>query len=86
MQNTKDLILILIKVKPLLECELHIVGFHTTTILFLPSIYLKKIMKGAKLTDTAFLSLGNDYPLKIEYKIRDKMSLQFILAPRVQND
>lgn len=48
--------------------------------------YLKKIMRGAKLTDTAFLSLGNDYPLKIEYKIRDKMNLQFILAPRVQND
>ena len=43
-------------------------------------------MKGAKLTDSAHIYLGNDYPLKIEYKVRDKMSLQFILAPRVKND
>jgi len=48
--------------------------------------YLRKIMKGAKLADNAYLYIGNDYPLKIEYKIRDKMSLQFILAPRVKND
>jgi len=48
--------------------------------------YLRKMMKGAKLTDSAHIYLGNDYPLKIEYKVRDKMSLQFILAPRVKND
>ncbi|MBS3153349.1 hypothetical protein J4426_02185 [Candidatus Woesearchaeota archaeon] len=48
--------------------------------------YLRKIMKGAKLADNAYLYIGNDYPLKIEYRIRDKMSLQFILAPRVKND
>ncbi len=48
--------------------------------------YLRKIMKGSKLTNNALVSLGNDYPLKIEYRIRDKMSLQFILAPRVKND
>ena len=48
--------------------------------------FLRKMMKGAKLTDSAHIYLGNDYPLKIEYKVRDKMSLQFILAPRVKND
>ena len=48
--------------------------------------YLRKMMKGAKLTDSAHIYLGNDYPLKIEYKVRDKMSLQFILAPRVENE
>ena len=48
--------------------------------------YLRKMMKGAKLTDSAHIYLGNDYPLKIEYKVRDEMSLQFILAPRVKND
>jgi len=48
--------------------------------------YLKKIIKGSKLTNTAFLQMGNDYPLKIEYKVRDKINLQFVLAPRVKND
>jgi proliferating cell nuclear antigen len=48
--------------------------------------YLKKIIKGGKLSDTLTLHLSNDYPLKIEYKIIDKLSLAAILAPRVSND
>lgn len=48
--------------------------------------YLKKIIKGAKLSNTVILNLGQDYPLRIEYKIIDKMSLAFVLAPRVAND
>jgi len=48
--------------------------------------YLKKMIKGSKLANSATLSFSNDYPLKIQYKILDKMDLEFILAPRVQND
>jgi len=48
--------------------------------------YLKKIIKGSKLSDSVTLLLSNDYPLKVEYKIIDKLSLQIILAPRVSND
>ena len=44
--------------------------------------YLKKIIKGSKLSDKLTLSLSNDYPLKVEYKIVDKLLLGFILAPR----
>ena len=48
--------------------------------------YLKKIIKGSKLNDMCFMWMSNDYPLKIEYKVMDKLSLQTILAPRVSND
>jgi len=48
--------------------------------------YLKKIVKGGKLSDHLTLWLSNDYPMKIEYKIIDKLSLATILAPRVSND
>lgn len=48
--------------------------------------YLKKMIAGAKLSDRASLSFNNDYPLKLEYKILDKLMLGFILAPRVDND
>ena len=48
--------------------------------------YLKKIIKGSKLSDNMTLLMSNDYPLKVEYKIIDKLSLATILAPRVSND
>ncbi|MBS3150745.1 proliferating cell nuclear antigen (pcna) [Candidatus Woesearchaeota archaeon] len=48
--------------------------------------YLKKIIKGSKLSDVCRIWLGNEYPLKIEYKVMDRLSLQIILAPRVSND
>ena len=48
--------------------------------------YLKKMIAGSKLTDRVSLSFNNDYPLKVEYKCVDKLSLSFILAPRVDND
>lgn len=48
--------------------------------------YLKKIVKGGKLANSLVLQFGKDYPLKAEYKITDKLLLQFILAPRVAND
>ena len=48
--------------------------------------YLKKIIKGSKLSNNVNLYFDNDYPLKVEYKVMDKLLLTFILAPRVAND
>src|SRR3989344_957098 len=48
--------------------------------------YLKKIMKGSKLANSASVYFADNYPLKVQYKLLDKLDLEFILAPRVQND
>ncbi|MEK6901810.1 MAG: proliferating cell nuclear antigen (pcna) [Nanoarchaeota archaeon] len=48
--------------------------------------YLKKMMPGGKLTDRVSLQFNTDYPLKLEYKVTDRLLLSFILAPRVDND
>ena len=48
--------------------------------------YLKKISKGGKLADNVTLQFGNDYPLKVEFKAKDKLDLIFILAPRVSEE
>lgn len=44
--------------------------------------YLKKFTKADKIVNNVEISFNNDYPLKIEYKIIDKLLLGFILAPR----
>ena len=44
--------------------------------------YLKKFTKADKLVNNVEISFNNDYPLKIEYKLVDKLLLGFILAPR----
>lgn len=48
--------------------------------------YLKKMILGAKLADEVSINFNQDYPLKLEYKVVDKVLLSFILAPRVEND
>jgi proliferating cell nuclear antigen len=48
--------------------------------------YLKKIIKGGKLAGKVKLQFGNDYPLRIDYFVQDKLNLGVILAPRVAND
>ena len=48
--------------------------------------YLKKIAKGGRLANSVSLHFGQDYPLQIGYKIKDKLQLTTILAPRVSND
>lgn len=45
--------------------------------------YLKKIIKGGKLSSDVQLRLRSDYPLQCNYKVVDRMLLSFILAPRV---
>ena len=48
--------------------------------------YLKKMVPACKLAETATLQFGNDYPLRMEFLVLDKLKLGFILAPRVNND
>lgn len=48
--------------------------------------YLKKMINAGKLANEVSIFFNQDYPLKIEYKIVDKLLLSFILAPRVEND
>ncbi len=48
--------------------------------------YLKKMIQGSKITNKVTLRFNTNYPLKLEYKVIDKMFLAFILAPRVEND
>ncbi len=45
--------------------------------------YLKKIVKGSRLAENITLQFGNEYPLRADYKVLDKLSMSFILAPRV---
>jgi proliferating cell nuclear antigen len=48
--------------------------------------YLKKIFVGSKLTERVKISFNNEYPIKIEYNVLDKVQLMFILAPRVADE
>lgn len=48
--------------------------------------YLKKMVPAGKLVGNVEISFSKDYPLRLEYKLIDKMDLVFILAPRVDND
>jgi len=47
--------------------------------------YLQKFMKAKKLTDKATLHFSTDYPCKLDFK-SSQFELNFILAPRVEND
>ncbi|MEM5836733.1 MAG: proliferating cell nuclear antigen (pcna) [Candidatus Aenigmatarchaeota archaeon] len=48
-----------------------------------PLDYLEKMVKAAKIADVVELEWGQDYPIKISFEVPDKISLTFILAPRV---
>ncbi len=48
--------------------------------------YLKKMIAGGKLADRVSVCFNQDYPLRLEYKVVDKLLLAFILAPRVETD
>ncbi len=48
--------------------------------------YLKKMIKGSKISDEAKVEFSSDYPLRLEYLEKNKVQLAFILAPRVENE
>jgi len=51
-----------------------------------PLDYLKKMIKGSKIADSVSIEWGQDYPMRISFKSGDKVSLTYILAPRVSED
>jgi proliferating cell nuclear antigen len=50
-----------------------------------PIDYMKKVMKAGKICNTVRISVGNDYPIKLEF-LGGKAMLSFIVAPRVSED
>ena len=48
------------------------------------TIDLKKMIKAGKLSKNIVLEFGTDYPMRLSFRMLDKMSLQFVLAPRVE--
>jgi len=48
--------------------------------------YLKKMIQASKLSSQVYIRFNTDYPLKLEFKAMDQLSMSFILAPRVDND
>jgi len=46
--------------------------------------YLKKILKTRKIVPQANIDLATDYPMRISFEIPEKMNLNFVLAPRVE--
>jgi len=48
--------------------------------------YMKKIIKGAKLSNSVILEFSQDYPLRAEYRVTDRLSLTFVLAPRTPTE
>ncbi len=47
--------------------------------------YLKKIVRGAKIAETAKIQLGADYPLKVTFRAVDNLQISYVLAPRVED-
>ena len=48
--------------------------------------YLKKIIKAGKLANKVVLQFGENYPLRLDYMVKDKLCLNVLLAPRVATD
>jgi len=48
--------------------------------------YLEKMIKGTKLSNEVILKFKTDYPIEIDYALKDTLMLSFILAPRVETD
>jgi len=48
--------------------------------------YIDKMLKGTKSNDNVTLQFSNDYPMKLDHTVIDKLQLSFILAPRVDTD
>ena len=48
--------------------------------------YLKILAEGFKLAENVRIELADEYPIKVIYKIPDKVQLWFIIAPRITNE
>ena len=48
--------------------------------------YLKKMMSGSKISNEVSIGFNKDYPIRISFTELDKVSISFVLAPRVETD
>ncbi len=48
-----------------------------------PLDYLKKMVKAAKLAETATIKFSSDFPMKMEFDAGDKLKMSFVLAPHM---
>lgn len=48
--------------------------------------YLRKMIGGTKIASAVKINMGQDYPVKLDFTEVDKVSLSFILAPRVDTE
>jgi proliferating cell nuclear antigen len=48
--------------------------------------YLKKMIKGSDISNVVKIEMANDHPIKISYTVLNKMNLEFILAPRFEDN
>jgi len=51
-----------------------------------PLDYLRRMVKAAKISESTKISLGNDYPMRMDFNVENKVALSFILAPRIENE
>ena len=51
-----------------------------------PLDYLKKMIKAGKLSGETMMRWSKDYPMRIDFQTVDKVSLSFIVAPRVSEE
>lgn len=47
--------------------------------------YLKKMIKAGKISEVASIQMGRDFPIKLEFVKPNKVSMCFVLAPRVED-
>ena len=47
--------------------------------------YLKRMISCSKLAERVKISFSKDYPVKLDYVTEDRVSMAFILAPRVED-
>jgi proliferating cell nuclear antigen len=48
--------------------------------------YLDNMVGAKKLSDTATVKLGDDFPMRMEFVVPDKANLSFVLAPRIEEE
>ncbi len=51
-----------------------------------PLDYLRKMVKASRLCPQAVLEFGKDYPMRLDFRLIDKLQMTFILAPRVSEE
>lgn len=48
--------------------------------------YLNNMIGAKKLSETVSVKLGEDFPMRMEFKVPDKANLSFVLAPRIEEE